>query len=142
MVQTNTGEEIIWRDSPSQWSNFRFYFFCVLFCWLVIPIFIAAWRWIETRCFTYELTTERLRTRKGVFAKHTEELELYRVKDSTLSQSFFERILGLGTIVLETSDRTTPQLVMATIKDATQVRELIRERVEAQRQTKHVREID
>ena len=131
-------ETTLWTGRPSQVTNIGYFIACIL----IIPIPFAFVKWLQTRFQHYELTTERLRYSHGVLNRQTEELELYRVKDSTLVQPFFLRLFSLGNIVLDTSDRTTPQFTLYAIADPQAVREKIRDSVEAQRKEKRVREID
>ncbi|MEK6807105.1 MAG: PH domain-containing protein [Pseudomonadota bacterium] len=142
MSAANTIEPVIWEGSPSQWINFPTFLLCALFCWLVLPIFYAFWRWLETRCFTYSVTTDRIIMRQGVFSKRTDELELYRVKDATLLEPFWLRLVSLGRIVLTTSDRTTPIVQLNAVPDAAKLREEIRRNVERLRAQKGIREMD
>ena len=131
-------ETTLWTGRPSQVTNMGYFIACLL----IIPIPFAFWKWLETRFQVYELTSERLRYSHGIFNRHTEELELYRVKDSTLVQPFFLRMFSLGNIVLDTSDRTTPQFTLHAVDDPQAVREQLRACVESQRTQKRVREID
>ena len=85
---------------------------------------------------------QRLSTRRGVFNRVTEDLELYRVRDSRFEQDLAERMLGLGQVVLFTTDETSPEIRMTFIKDAEAVREKIRTLVEARRDAKRVRYLD
>src|SRR5215472_5649489 len=71
------------RPSP-EIRNFSPYILLLL----VVPIFIAAKRYLQTKCTVYELTTERLKTTKGIFSKVTDTLEFYRVKDIETQQPF------------------------------------------------------
>ncbi len=57
-------------------------------------------------------------------------------------QTFWQRIVGIGDIVLSTSDTTTPTIVLADIRDAESVRERVRGLVEQRRDAKQVRELD
>lgn len=136
-------ETSVWTGHPSQWTNFGVYALCLLasltLVLAIVAIPWAIWRWLVTRNQTYELTTERLRMRSGVFNKKLDELELYRVRDSKVEQPFWQRLFGLGTITIVSGDATTPTLVIPAIKDAEQVREHLRNSVEAQRGRHHVR---
>jgi len=51
-------------------------------------------------------------------------------------------MVGIGDIVLSTSDTTTPTVVLAAIRDAESVRERVRALVEQRRDAKRVRELD
>ena len=135
-------ETLIWEGSSSQWSNFPLYFLCALSFWLVIPVFIALWRWIATKCFVYRLTTDRVVMTRGVFSKRTDELELYRVKDTTLLEPFWLRLVSLGHIDLTTSDRSTPAVRIRAIPNAGALREELRRNVERLRTLKGIREVD
>jgi len=135
-------ETTVWKGTPSQVLNLPVFILCFLFFWLVIPIFIAFWKWLVIRTTEYELTTERLKHRYGVFNKEMDDLELYRVRDYKLEQPFWLRIFGLGTITMQTSDRSHPVIRIPAIRDGDQLREQIRTAVEACRKSKGVRELD
>lgn len=135
-------EEIVWRGSSSQWKNFGVYLLCGLFCWLIVPIFIALARYLKTKCKIYELTTERLKMTEGVFSKVTETLELYRVKDLEMRQPFLYRVVGIEDIRINTSDLTTPFVIVEAIPSSVGFGDKLRNQVETIRQQKKVRELD
>ena len=135
-------EEIVWRGTSSQWKNFGLYLLCGLFCWLIVPIFIALARYLKTKCKIYELTNERLKTTEGVFSKVTETLELYRVKDLETRQPFLHRLVGVENIHINTSDLTTPFVLVEAISSSVGFGDKLRNQVEIIRQQKRVREID
>ena len=135
-------ETVIWEGSPSQVTNLGVYVVCVLLCFLVIPVFYAIWKWIETRCFVYTVTDQRIRTTRGVFNKQTDSLELYRVKDVVLYEPFGLRLFGLGNIELRTSDMSSPLLVLRAIPDPRSLREKVLLAAVARRYAKGVREMD
>ena len=131
-------ERIEWTGSPSQWQNLGWW----LLCLLVLPIPYALWKWLLTRNTVYTLTDQRLKFTRGVFSKVTEDLELYRVRDTKFQQNFFERMVGLGEVVLYTTDETSPVISLGYIRDAEAVREKMRGLVEARRDAKRVRYLD
>jgi len=135
-------EEIIWRGSSSQWKNFGVYILCVLFCWLIVPIFIALSRYLQTKNKIYELTTERLKITEGIFSKVTDTLELYRVKDLETGQPFLYRLAGVENVQLKTSDISSPFIFIEAIPRTVGLADKIRNQVEIIRQQKGVREID
>lgn len=135
-------EKEIWKGSPSQWTNFATYVFCVLFCWLIIPIFIALWTFLVVKNWKIKITDQRLIEEKGVLSKTIDELELYRVKDIRLDQPFLLRLLGLSNIIMTTSDRSHSIVKIPAIKDGKNLREQLRVAVDARRDKKRVRETD
>ncbi len=73
----------------------------------------------------YSLTDERLIIESGIFSKHIDEIELFRIKDTKLSQSLFQRFVGLGDIsVISTDD--TGDLTMSCLPNAKEKREQLR----------------
>ena len=135
-------EETVWRGTSSQWKNFGVYILCAIFCWLIVPIFIALARYLQTKNKVYELTTERLKITEGVFSKVTETLELYRVKDIEVRQPFIYRMFDLEDIRVQTSDLSSPSILIDAIPAVVALGDKMRNQVEAVRQLKRVREID
>jgi len=113
-----------------------------LACLLIVPLAICMKKWLDIRFRKYTVTTERLRITSGILSKRVEELELYRVKDTTYVQPFLLRMLKLGHIVLVTSDRSTPTVIIKAVANVPERREIIRRYVELRRDRKRVREVD
>ena len=132
-------ERTIWSGSSSQIRNLHIYILCALFCWLIVPIFYALWKWIELRSRHYELTTQRIRIRQGIFSKRTDELELYRVRDVTVLEPFWQRLFGVGNIVVTTNDASTPSITLEALPEPQSTREHLRTAVEECRERKKVR---
>lgn len=137
-----TEETSVWKGSPSQAINFGTYTLCVLLCWMIVPIFIFIWKWMEVRATVYELTTERLKMSSGLFTKRTEEIELYRVRDISLVEPFWYRLFGAGNITLLTADVSTPDVVLEAVPGPQELREHLRQCVEGVRERKRVRNVE
>lgn len=95
--------------------------------------------WYKVASLRYRLTSQRLFIQKGLIAKHLEEVEVFRIKDVTLRQTFLQRLLGFGTIVVLSSDDTNPELVMIGINQPVDVKEMIRNTFRAARRREGVR---
>lgn len=91
------------------------------------------------RTTQYEITSERIRIRRGIFTKRTDEVELYRANDTSLIEPLSLRMLGLGTIEVRTNDVTTPIIYLHAIHGARGVRENLRKYIEECRDRKRVR---
>jgi uncharacterized membrane protein YdbT with pleckstrin-like domain len=96
---------------------------------------------IYFKLLKYELFKDRLVVKEGVFTNRINFLELYRVKDYSVYQSFFMKLFNMMSIQLITSDKSTPILYIKGIPKS-EVFNLIREYVEDQRRLKGVREFD
>ena len=156
----NTDETLLWKGSPSQWSNFGTYLVCLLLAAgivaayfltelpplaltaLALPVLFILGRWIATRCQIYEITSERIRTTTGLLSRRTTELELYRVRDYTLVEPFWLRLVGRAHIVLQTADRTSPQFTLSAVPTAAALKDQIRANTERLRQKRGVRDLE
>ena len=132
---SDTPEETIWKGTPSAAVDF----WLNLSCLLILPIPWALGRWLQRRNTSLEITTERLRTTTGVFSKKTEELELYRVRDTTFLQPFILRLFRVGNLKLNTDDATTPTILLGGIPADQSLRDRLRHAVEACRDRKRTR---
>jgi membrane protein YdbS with pleckstrin-like domain len=135
-------EQTVWRGPSSQWKNLGVFILCGLFCWLIVPIFIALSRYLQTKNKIYELTTERLKITEGILNKVTDTLELYRVKDIETRQPFLYRMVGVENVQMNTSDTSSPFIFIEAIPSTVGLADKIRNEVEAIRAQKGVREID
>jgi uncharacterized membrane protein YdbT with pleckstrin-like domain len=142
MAEDRETETVEWTGSPSQVVNVPAFVVCALLCWLVVPIFVAIWKWLVVRSTEYELTTERLKLRQGVLNKIHDEIELYRVRDYRLEQPLVLRLFSLGNIRIRTTDTTNPLVVLRAIHDGERVLERVRRHVEDCRARKNVRALD
>ncbi len=131
-------EENIWTGTSSQLKNF----WAFVSCLLVIPIPWAIYRWLLVNTTTYRLTSERLLTQRGIFSTTTDTLELYRVRDLEMSQTFLQRIWGLENIVLLTADETSPRILLDYMPKELGLSDKFRAQVEACRLAKRVRTVD
>lgn len=135
-------EETIWRGSSSQVQNLGTFVLCGLFFWLIVPIFFAVARYLQTKNRIFEVTSERLKMSEGVLSKGTDSLELYRVKDIETRQPFWYRLFGVENIQLNTSDLSTPFIILDAIPSDIGLADKLRNQVETVRMQKRVREID
>ena len=87
----------------------------------------------------YEVSEDRLFQTTGFLNLKYEEILLYRVRDLELSRSFGQRIFGVGTIKVCSSDKTHPELYIFNVKEPAAVKELLHEQVEAMKIRRRVR---
>jgi len=106
---------------------------------LLIPVAIVLVRWIVLRSTVYEITSERIKLRRGIFSIRTDELELYRVKDTSLYEPLLYRMFSVGNILVVTADASTPAIDLIGIRNANAVREELRRAIEVCRDRKRTR---
>ena len=74
----------------------------------------------------YELTSQRLRIFRGVFARNLEEIDLVRIRDTKVKQHLGERMAGVGDVTIFSTDKNNPEIVLNNVKNPVEVRETIR----------------
>lgn len=82
--------------------------------------------WMRLRSTMYTVTNQRVLIEQGIFSKTVGEIDLRYVDDSSFTQTFVERLLGIGSVTMISSDKTSPQFTLRSITDPRGVRELIR----------------
>ncbi len=87
----------------------------------------------------YAVSDDRLFLSTGLLNIRDEEILLYRVRDLSLSRSLGQRIFGVGTIVVTSSDKSQPVLHIKNVKDPAGVKELIHTQVEEMKIRRRVR---
>ncbi|MGM9606149.1 MAG: PH domain-containing protein [Oscillospiraceae bacterium] len=87
----------------------------------------------------YRLSEDRVFCEKGFLNLHCEEILLYRVRDLELRMSLGQRIFGVGTICVHSSDKTMPHLDLKNVKKPREVKELIFRNVEDAKDRRRMR---
>lgn len=78
--------------------------------------------WTFTR---YTIKDDMITIDSGFLNKEENDCYMYKVQDVRLKLSFFERIMGLGTIECFTGDSTNPTLQLTHIKNSKVVKDFI-----------------
>ena len=132
-------ENIIWSETvtmrdflvkPTKWL----WTICTLSLYLIFVF-------VSRISKSYTLTDERLTIREGILSKKVDEIELFRIKDSKVSQTFLERLVGIGTITVISGDKTG-NLIIEPITSPMKKREELRRLANAARDKRGVRTIE
>ena len=73
----------------------------------------------------YTVTEEQITINSGLFTRIENDCYMYKIQDTVLSVSLFQRIFGIATVVCKTSDVTHGQLVLKNIKNAKAIKDFI-----------------
>ena len=151
---------LVWVVNPLNGEILvKIIFTVILACLFIAEIFIigeaksdnvkenAKYKWHDRKrtflglplSFTrYYLTGEKLTRVRGFFNIIEDEVKLYRVTDFALTRKFWQRIFGLGTLKVLSSDKSCPTLELLNIKKSNAVKELMSKLVEDERDRKRV----
>ena len=87
----------------------------------------------------YALTDDRLFLSVGFFSMKDDEILLYRIRDISTKRTLWQKLLGVGTVTVVSSDKTMPTLEIKNIKDPIFFKELLHKQVEEMKIQRRVR---
>ena len=136
--RSGRGEEILFEGRPAAIGSVG------ALLLVIVTVGIAAFfLWMRTLGRRYRITTERIVVELGVFSKRLEQIDLYRIQDFVVERSLGQRMMGTGTLILQTMDRTTPEVRIAGIRaDVLALYESLRGATETQKRNRGVRLVD
>jgi membrane protein YdbS with pleckstrin-like domain len=68
-----------------------------------------AWKVLALKSIGYEVTPDRIEWSRGIFDRHVDNIDMFRVVDLKLRQSLLECLLGIGTVIAITTDESDPE---------------------------------
>jgi len=102
----------------------------------VVGVGLLAWLtvWPQRACPTthYVFTSERVLLREGVLARHGRDIPLARINDVAFSHSLLERMLGSGTMTIESAGERG-QVILSDLPRVEHTQSVLYELVEADR---------
>jgi uncharacterized membrane protein YdbT with pleckstrin-like domain len=143
-MELMAGEALLWRGRPS-WRAMMSFWFSVLL--LAIVVFVlglvigqGTWSglvaavilviglikgWMERVATLYTITDRRIIIRKGILSRHERAAHIDRVQNVNLTQSFFDRIFGVGTLDFDTAGTEDSDFKFSGIADPDELRQKI-----------------
>lgn len=167
MIPNKPEERVVWQGTPSPLVNLPLYLLLFIgavlataglvwlrsrdggpfVSWLIaaawaICLIVALAAYVKLRATKYTVTSERLRLTTGLFSTETDDIELRRVRDLLVRCPFFLRLLGLGNVVVVSTDRTNPTVTLHAVPRPHDLQGTLRTLVEGQIARYGVGEID
>jgi uncharacterized membrane protein YdbT with pleckstrin-like domain len=136
----NAGEEVIYEGHPSWRSILAYYIKGILaaivvaaigyaldgtglgvgFFLLIVALVLLA-GFIKRVATVYTITTQRLRIKRGIIARHIQQTDIERVQNVNTNQSVLERMLQVGTVDFDTAGTGDSDFKFAGVEDPTEV---------------------
>ncbi|MCM2371151.1 PH domain-containing protein [Aporhodopirellula aestuarii] len=111
----------------------------IVILWLLVAANYARMR----LGFHYELTSQRFIHKTGLLTRRTDRIEVIDIDDVSYEQGPVQRLFGVGTINITSSDRSDPELRLIGIDKVSEVAGLIDDvrRAERRRRSLHIESI-
>ena len=81
----------------------------------------------------YILTEKKIIIERGLLRSTENEILMYRVTDIEMIRTLFQKIFGLGTLVVYSHDKTNPTLEIKNIKHVRELKDTLSDAVEKDR---------
>ncbi|HOF89705.1 MAG TPA: PH domain-containing protein [Armatimonadota bacterium] len=113
-------EEPLLVVRPSGWC------FCWhwVFCWLIVPLIIALWKRADLELRIYD---DRVVLERGVLSKTMTELYIEDIRAVEIRESFWGRLVGLGSISIASAGDANSVLTARGIPHPRRIHDLIQE---------------
>lgn len=144
-------ERKIWTDHPSSVLNYPMYaiytFFILIGLKISIPTILGPlgfwyWKHKELKSTRYELTSERLFVKTGMFSQNMDSIELYRIKDYKISQPWYLRYFNLSDLILQPVNSNNAPVLLRAVPNPTELRDEIRFYAEQLRDKKRNQDLE
>lgn len=96
----------------------------------VLPVLaVAAWAALSRMGGCYRLYEDRLEVESGILARRIDNVELFRVRDVSLSQGLFGRLTDFGDVYVHSTDASTPTMHIRGVDNPKDFYQNLRQRV-------------
>jgi membrane protein YdbS with pleckstrin-like domain len=86
-------------------------------------LFYKAWK---IRMTHYEVSPDRIEYGEGIFDRRVDNLDMFRVVDIKLRRNILDCVVGVGTVLLTTSDKSHPEFEFKKIKNSRELYDTIK----------------
>lgn len=86
-------------------------------------LFYKAWK---IRMTHYEVSPDRIEYGEGVFDRKVDNLDMFRVVDIKLRRNVLDCVVGVGTVILTTTDKSHPEFEFKKIKNSQELYDTIK----------------
>src|SRR3954463_3092237 len=140
MKDLHAGEQIIYEGHPS-WRAILAYYLkgflgalvvaavgyaldgigLAVGLFLLIEALVLAAGFIRRFATVYTITTQRLRIKRGIIARHVQQTDIERVQNVNTNQSVIERLLQVGVVDFDTAGTGDSDFKFAGVEDPEEV---------------------
>jgi len=93
----------------------------------IVALLVLAWKMASLKSIYYEVTPDRIEWSRGIFDRHVDNIDMFRIVDLKLRRSLLECLLGIGTVVLFTRDESDPQFEFVKVRRCRYLYDTIKE---------------
>ncbi|MBN2020510.1 MAG: PH domain-containing protein [Sedimentisphaerales bacterium] len=125
LILVIAGALVFWHIERMSWTHFsaehavvfgKFRLMTGLLLGLCVALYLF-YRALDVRMMHYEVGRDRIEFSTGIFERKVDNLDMFRLVDIKLRRSFFDCIVGVGTVILTTSDKSHPEFAFEKVRN-------------------------
>ena len=121
-----TDEQTLYESHPAMFQNHPFWFvISVLLCAAGVGLAILLIWWLGCKGTTLTVTDKRTILQRGLLSRYISEVLHRDVRNIQLSQTFFQRVFGVGSIGISSAAEEGTEIRVTGIPRPDEVRALI-----------------
>ncbi len=93
---------------------------------MAVAVIIFLFKIIKLKSVRYRVSADRIEWARGLFEKRIDNIDMFRIVDMSLHRSFSDCLVGIGTVVLITTDKTDPEFRFEKIGKPKQLYDIIK----------------
>jgi len=125
MSDTETEPGVRYAANPAMFKNAPFGFIlAVVLCAVGIGFVILLYWYLKTKATHFEIGDREIALTEGLLSKERTELALASVRSVKVKQSFFQRLFGVGDVMIYSAG-DNPEIVVQGLPDPNLIHELI-----------------
>jgi len=116
----------LYSAHPAMFRNRPIWFsISLLLCSVFVGLIILVIWYLQIKASKLSITEQEILYEKGLLSKERDEIKISNVRTVKVKQSFFNRLLGVGTVEIFTAG-DHPEVVAAGMPNPNKIRELIK----------------
>ncbi|PKL49170.1 MAG: hypothetical protein CVV39_03395 [Planctomycetes bacterium HGW-Planctomycetes-1] len=81
---------------------------------------------IKLKSIRYRITTDRIEWSRGILSRNVDNIDMFRIVDMSMHRSFSDRLVGIGSVMLITTDKTDPRFRFEKVGNPNQLYSIIK----------------
>jgi membrane protein YdbS with pleckstrin-like domain len=92
----------------------------------LVVVMVLFYKALQLRMTHYEVGADRIEFGRGIFDRKVDNLDMFRVVDIKLRRSFLDCIVGVGTVLLTTTDKSHPEFMFEKVRNTRELYDAVK----------------
>jgi hypothetical protein len=93
---------------------------------MALAVLVLFFKIIVLKSTRYRISADRIEWSRGLLGKRIDNIDMFRIIDMSLQRGFFDGLVGIGIVVLITTDKTDPEFRFQKVSGAKQLYDIIK----------------